>query len=383
MLEEVDKAADELLIPELEHYLARKYDEQIPEILKKHDLLAIPIREEYGGRGADALTYALAMERLGQVGMGVITFVDVHSSLASLTIQDWGTEEQIDRYLRLAARGEKILAYALTEPEVGSDPVSLKTNFEEASGEYVLNGSKYLISNGSVADALIVFAHPKGRAEGITAFIVDANSEGFAVRMKLEEKVGLFTSDTALLEFSNCRIPKANVLGGLGKGLHVAYSALVNGRLGISSGCVGVLEDCLNLAVERARTRFQHGKLIGKHQLVQRHIAEIAMNLEMARWPTYMAAMKKDEFDRDKKNEELRRELDYRSALAKKIASRLACEGADHAVQVFGGFGYSLLSNPGRHFVDTRVTRIYEGTDEIMELKIASSVLGKEFEAYK
>jgi alkylation response protein AidB-like acyl-CoA dehydrogenase len=282
-----------------------------------------------------------------------------------------------------AAQGKKLLAYALTEPEAGSDPMAMQSTFQEEAGGYVLRGTKYLISNGSVADVLIVFAYPQGRREGLCAFLVERETPGLAVAMKLTEKVGLFTSDTALLEFHNCRVPRENLLGPLGKGAHVAFSALANGRIGIAAGCVGVIEDCLNAVTERARQRTQHGKLIGKHQLVQRHIAQIAMDWEAARWPTYLAALKRRELDARPDDRRLRAEVDLQSALAKRIASERAWDAADRAVQVFGGFGYSLLASPGRHYCDTRVARIYEGTDEIMELKIAASVLGPEFEAYR
>jgi alkylation response protein AidB-like acyl-CoA dehydrogenase len=302
--------------------------------------------------------------------------------LASLAVEQWGSEFQKKKYLASAAKGERIMAYGFTEPEAGSEPTSLKTSYEERDGGYVLTGTKYLISNGSVADSVIIFAYPKGKREGMSAFIVDTKSEGFSVAMHLEEKIGLFTSDTAMLEMSECKVPRENLLGQPGKGLHVAYSALLNGRIGIGSGCVGIIEDCLNSVTERAKSRVQHGKPIGKHQLIQRHIAHIAMNLEMARWPTYVAAVEKTRLDVEPKNLELRNKVDLQSAIAKRVASRLAYESADLAVQVFGGFGYSLLSPVAKHLCDSRVARIYEGTDEIMELKIASLVLGKGFEAY-
>lgn len=383
LLQRVDRACEELLPFEFEYYVARKFNEKLPEILRRFDLMGIPVTENYGGLGIDPLVYSLAMERLGQVGMGPVTFLDVQSSLAELTIQEWGTETQKKGYLTPAAKGEKILAYALTEPEAGSDPASMSSTYERQGGSFILNGSKYLISNGSIANTLIVFAYPKGKRAEMTAFLVDSDTEGFSVTMRLEEKIGLFTSDTALLEFRDVHVPTENVLGPIGRGLPVAYSALANGRLGIGSGCIGVIEDCLNASLERARERRQHGKEIGKHQLIQKHIAEIAVNLEMARWPVYMAAQRKREFDESPSKEALRWEVDRMSATAKKIASRLAFESADHALQIFGGFGYSIMSPIGRHFCDARVARIYEGTDEIMELKIASSLLGKEFEAYR
>jgi len=382
ILERVDEACQELLLPEFEHYIAHQYNPETHRVLKKYNLMGLTVSPKYGGVGADSLTWALALERYGQLGLGVVTFVDVHCLLASLAIQQWGSDYLKERYLTRAAKGEVVLAYGLTEPEAGSEPTSLKTSYEEEDGGYVLNGTKYLISNGSVADSLIIFAYPKGKKEEMSAFLVDSKSEGFSVAMHLEEKIGLFTSDTAMLELSNCKVPKENVLGQLGKGLHVAYSALLNGRIGIGSGCVGIIEDCLNSVTERVKSRVQHGKLIGKHQLVQRHLANIAMNLEMARWPTYFAAVEKTRLDANPADLELRNRVDLQSAIAKRVASRLAYESADSAVQVFGGFGYSLLSPVARHLCDARVARIYEGTDEIMELKIASLILGKGFEAY-
>lgn len=379
----VDQACDELLIPEFERYIERKYNEKVPEILRKHRLMGVPISRAYGGDGARPLVHSLTLERFGQLGLGVVTFVDVHQALGSLTIQEWGNEEQKRRYLTKAATGEIILAYALTEPEAGSDPASMKTQFRKEGNGYYLNGSKYLISNGSVADRLIVFAYPEGQSKGITAFIVDSKEAGFSVDMRLEEKMGLFTSDTAMLSFNNLKVSKEDVLGEEGRGLAVAYSGLLNGRIGIASGSIGVMEDCLNQVRERVSSRVQHGKQIGKHQLVQRHVARITSNLEAARWLVYQAALKKEEYDADRKDLGRRTEADRISAVAKYVATNAAFRSADSAVQCFGGFGYSILSPVAKHLIDSRVARIYEGTDEVMELKIASTVLGKDFEAYR
>ncbi|MDA4121407.1 MAG: acyl-CoA dehydrogenase family protein, partial [Thaumarchaeota archaeon] len=160
ILEDADRAAEDLVVSEFEKYVERKYNPQVPLILKKHGLMGVPISEKYGGRGARQLVQALFLERMGQTGMGVITFADVHQCLGSLTIQDWGTEEQKERYLPKAASGEIVLAYGLTEPEAGSDPTLLKTTFTKDGNGYSLSGSKYLISNGSIATNMIVFAHP-------------------------------------------------------------------------------------------------------------------------------------------------------------------------------------------------------------------------------
>jgi alkylation response protein AidB-like acyl-CoA dehydrogenase len=383
ILEDADRAAEELVVSEFEKYVERKYNPQVPVVLKRHNLMGVPISEKYGGRGARQLVHALFLERMGQTGMGVITFADVHQCLGSLTIQDWGTEEQKERYLPKAASGEIVLAYGLTEPEAGSDPSSLKTTFTKDGNGYSLTGSKYLISNGSIATNMIVFAHPKDGGARPSAFLVDTTEKGFSVDMRLEEKIGLFTSDTSMLSLEDTHVGKEDLLGQEGKGFSVAYSALLNGRIGIGSGCLGVMEDCLNQVKERVTSRVQHGKQIGKHQLIQKHVAFIESSLEACRWLVYRAAMKKDEYERDPKSLALRAESDRLSAVAKYMASRCAFESADRAVQTFGGFGYSILSPVAKHFLDSRVARIYEGTDEIMELKIASSVLGKDLEAYR
>jgi alkylation response protein AidB-like acyl-CoA dehydrogenase len=383
ILEDADAAANELIVSEFEKYVERKYNPEVPEVLKRHNLMGVPIREEYGGRGARQLVQALFLERMGQTGMGVITFADVHQCLGSLTIQDWGTDEQKRKYLPMAAKGDAVLAYALTEPEAGSDPASLKTTYERDSNGFSLSGSKYLISNGSVATNIIVFAYPKEGGGGPTAFLLDTKEKGFAVDMRLEEKIGLFTSDTSMLSFDGAHVSKDDLLGKEGKGFSVAYSALLNGRIGVGSGCVGVMEDCLNQVKERTTSRLQHGKEIAKHQLIQKHVAFIESSLEACRWLVYRAAIKKDEYDKDPKDLSLRGDADRLSAVAKYMSSRCAFESADRAVQAFGGFGYSIMSPVAKHFLDTRVARIYEGTDEIMELKIASTVLGKDFEAYR
>jgi alkylation response protein AidB-like acyl-CoA dehydrogenase len=382
LLEKVDEASNELVSSEYEAYIERKYNENAPVILSKFNLMGIPIDEKYGGHAARPIVHALAMERFGQLGMGIVTLVDVHQFLGSLTIQQWGTEDQKSRILPEASKGTSILAYALTEPEAGSDPGSMSSSFISKNGKFVINGSKYLISNGSIARYLVVFA--RSAADGlISAFIVDSKTEGFEIGMHLSEKLGLFTSDTALLEFHDMEIPKDSLLGTQGKGLSIAYSALLNGRIGIGSGCIGVMEDCLNNCIDRAKYRTQHSKPIGKHQLIQKHLAHIATDLESSRWPVYTAALMKEDLEKNAGDKELLRAVDRQSATAKLIASQNAFDASDRAVQVFGGFGYSILSPVGKHLLDSRVARIYEGTDEIMELKIASSILGRDFESYR
>ncbi len=386
ILENADQAAEEMAMPEYEHYLKHEFNHEATEIAAKYGLLGIPIKKEYGGSGFKPIISTLAKERLGQLGMGFSSFFNVQVFLCAQTIQRWGSEEQKKKYLPQAVKKDKIFAFGLTEPEAGSDPSSLKTEYEKKGDKYILNGTKYLISNGTIADYLIIFARSKERGVGngrnISAFIADTKSSGIE-RTALREKIGLFTSDTGMIDLNNVEIGEECEIGEPGKGLNIAYSALLNARLGVASGCVGVIEAALNAVINRSRERTQFGKPIGRHQLIQQHISAIRQNLEMARWPTYFAAIRKAEYEENPNNKDLLKETDLRVSLAKRISSRLAFESADRAVQVFGGFGYSLLSPVGQLFCDSRVTRIYEGTDEIQDLKIASSLLGKDFEAYK
>ncbi len=382
VLSVVDEACKKIRPIEDKCYLEHRFNDMVLPIFKEAHLLGLPISRDYGdGQGADSLTYALALERVGREGTGVRTFFSGHTSLGQLTLQKWGNEEQKERYLPKTTRGEMIMAFGLTEPTAGSDPASLKTSFEEKGSDFYLNGSKAWISNGSIADLIIVFAYPKGKSEGMSAFLIERNSEGFSAEA-IKNKLGLPTSDTGLLYFTNCKVPRENCLGPVGKGLSIAYSALMSGRLSVAAGCVGVAQDCLDEAVKYSKERIQHKKKIGKHQLVQREIAKISVELEAARLLTYRAAIAKTESDNDPKNAELRNKADWMIAQAKYYAANASFDAADRAVQVFGANGFSFENRPARHLVDTRVCRIYEGTDQILEQKMAVKLLGSEYEAY-
>jgi len=317
LLSVVDQACRKIRPAEDKCYLEHRFNDQVKPAFKEAHLLGLPISSNYGdGQGADALTYSLALERIGQEGTGVRTFFSGHTSLGQLTLQKWGSEEQRMRYLPKTTEGDLVMAFGLTEPTAGSDPASLKTNFEERSGHYHLNGQKAWISNGSIADLLVVFAYPKGRSEGMCSFLVEKGFEGFSAE-PIKNKLGLPTSDTGLLYFENCEVPKENLLGPQGKGLSIAYSALMSGRLSVAAGSVGVAQDCLNEAVRYSKERVQHGKKIGKHQLVQREIAKISVDLETARLMTYRAAVLKSRSDADPSNTDLGNEADWWIAQAK------------------------------------------------------------------
>src|SRR5581483_10396560 len=365
-------------------------------LAQKYNLLGIPVPPEYGGRGADAVTYARALARIGQEGTGVRTFFSGHTSIGQYPIVRWGTEEQKRRYLPPSCRGEKVLCFGLTEPEAGSNPLEMQSTYERQGDAYVLSGVKYLISNAGIATTTVTFAYPltpnpsppggEGlgvRGRRVSAFVVDLDAPGCA-REDLVAKMGMPTANTGMFELTEYGCPADQLLGAEGEGFHIAMGALVSGRLSVAAGCLGVIEDCLTEAVRYARERHQHGKAIGKHQLVQEHLALIEMDRLSTEAVVLAAAEAKAASDAAPGDAALATRADLLAAQAKLHASNAAWDAADRAVQVFGGRGWSTLYRPGRHLMDVRVCRIYEGTDEILKLKIAAAVLGgKEFEAFK
>ncbi len=367
-------------------YVEHKFNDQLVPLAKRHNILGMNIDPAYGGRGADAVSYFKALVRIGREGTGVRTFFSGHLSIGAYPIQTWGSQALKRKYLPAAATGDKVLAFGLTEPDAGSNPREMTSTYAKTADGYRLNGVKYLISNGGIADAIVVFAYPADVPEGpgrrISAFVVDTKSPGFTVE-NLTAKMGMFSSNTAMFEMTDVAVPKVNLLGEEGDGFRIAMGTLVSGRLSVAAGCLGVIEDCLAEVLDYGQARHQHGKPIAKHQLVQDHIAMIEMarcSSEPLLLQASAALQSHKENPTDKK---LAGEADLLAAKAKFYITNAAWDAADRAVQVFGGRGWSTLYRPGRHLIDTRVCRIYEGTDEILKLKIASSLLGKEFEAFK
>ena len=366
-------------------YVEHRRNEAIIELARKHGICGMPVPKEYGGRGADAVSYARALARINREGTGPRTFFSGQTSIGQYPIMKYGNEDQKRRYLPASARGELILAFGLTEPEAGSNPLEGTTTFRREGERYLLNGVKYLISNGTIADAVVLFAFEEGasgRDRRMSAFIVDTAGDTFQ-KEALHAKPGMFTSDTGMFEMTDHPVPAANLLGGEGEGFRIAMHSLVSGRLSVAAGCLGVIEDCLAECLVYARSRVQHGKEIGRHQLVQEHIALIEIARAASDAMIERAAVAKQASDEKPGDRERLAEADLRVAEAKFFASNAAWDAADRAVQVFGGRGWSELYRPFRHLQDVRVCRIYEGTDEIMKLKIAARLLGKEYEAFK
>jgi alkylation response protein AidB-like acyl-CoA dehydrogenase len=363
-------------------YLEHRFNAESIELAKKYRLFGMFTAKEYGGRGCDLATYVKALIRIGREGTGLRTLFSGHISIGQMPIIEWGNADQKQRYLTAAAKGDKIMAFGLTEPDAGSNPLELQTTYRREGDRYLLNGVKYLISNGGIAGAIIVFAYPEGRKDRMSAFIVDTRGPGFECE-DLTAKLGLPTSNTAMFELVNYPVPVGNLLGEEGNGFRIAMNTLISGRLSVAAGCVGVIEDCLIEAINYAKERNQHGKPIAKHQLVQEHIALIEIGRQAAESLLASAVAAKDASRRDPKDASLRERADMLAAHAKYFASNAACEAADRAIQVLGGRGYSELYRPGRHWKDVRVCRIYEGTDEILKLKIAASLLGKEYAAFR
>ncbi|MBM3983273.1 MAG: acyl-CoA dehydrogenase [Planctomycetes bacterium] len=369
-------------------YAERRKNEYVKPLAAKHNLLGMNIAEEYGGRGADNVNYFKALTRIGREGTPVRTFFSGHLSIGAYPIQTWGGAAAKRKYLTAAAKGDKVLAFGLTEPEAGSNPREMTSTYEKKGGNFVLNGVKYLISNGGVADAIVVFAYPAGALDDpkkrMSAFVLDTDQAGFeAESFAPEAKMGMPTSDTAMFQMEDCAVPAENLLGTEGDGFRIAMGTLVSGRLSVAAGCLGVIEDCLAEAARYAKERKQHGKEIARHQLVQEHVAMIEMDRVASDALVTRAAEAKDRAAAAPDDKELARQADLLAAQAKFFASNAAWDAADRAVQVWGGKGWSPLYRPARHLMDSRVCRIYEGTDEILKLKIAASVLGKEWEAFK
>jgi len=328
--------------------------------------LGIYAPEELGGAGLDVLSYALVVEEINRACASTGVVMCTHVSLAVDPLLHHGTAAQKDRFLRPLARGEKLGCFALSEPASGSDAAAMRTNARRDGDAWVLNGTKNFITNGSIADIAIVFAQtePGSRHKGIAAFVVERGTPGFSVG-KLEHKMGIRGSDTAQLIFQDCRVPAANVLGEIGVGFKIALSTLDGGRIGIAAQAVGIARACLEDSLAYARDREAFGKKITEFQAIQWKLADMATEIDAARLLVWRAATLKDRGE----------DHTLAAAQAKLFASDVAVRSARECVQIFGGYGYLTEFPAERHYRDAKITEIYEGTSEIMNLVIAEEVL--------
>ncbi|WP_078556188.1 acyl-CoA dehydrogenase [Bacillus alkalicellulosilyticus] len=343
-----------------------RFDRDIFTKMAELGLTGIPWPEEYGGIGADYLSYVIAIEELSRVCASTGVTLSAHVSLAGWPIYTFGTEQQKQTYLRALAEGRCIGAYGLTEPGSGSDAAKMKTTAKKDGDEYILNGSKIFITNGGIADIYVVFAitDPELKHKGITAFIVESDTPGFSVGKK-EKKLGIRSSPTTEIIFEDCRIPAENRLGEEGEGFKIAMMTLDGGRNGIAAQALGIAQGALDAAVEYAKERKQFGKSIGQMQGIAFKLADMATKIEASRLLTYQAAWKESNG------------LPYgkESAISKLFAGDTAMEVTIEAVQVFGGYGYTKEYPVERFMRDAKITQIYEGTNEIQRLVISKMLL--------
>ena len=339
--------------------------------MQKLGFMGIPVPKEYGGQGCDPLTYVMCVEELSKVCATTGVVVSAHTSLCIDPIMTYGTEDQKQKYVKPLATGEKLGAFALTEPGAGTDAQGAQTKAVLDGDEWVLNGSKCFITNGKVADVYIVIAitsvteDKRGRKKkNFSAFIVDKGAPGFSFGTK-EKKMGIRGSSTYELIFTDCRIPKENLLGAEGKGFGIAMHTLDGGRIGIAAQALGIAEGALDAAVEYVKTREQFGRPIAAFQNTKFTLADMKTRVEAARYLVYSAACAKDNGE----------PYSDKAAMAKLFASETAREVTWRAVQLFGGYGYTRDYPVERMMRDAKITEIYEGTSEIQKMVIAGNLL--------
>ena len=363
--------------------LAQEVDEtevfprETVEKMAKCGFLGIPVPKEYGGQGCDPLTYAMCVEELSKVCGTTGVIVSAHTSLCVDPIQTYGTPEQKAKYLPDLASGRKLGAFGLTEPGAGTDAQGQQTKavFDEATNEWVLNGSKCFITNGKEADVYIIIAvtgkiEKRGKMQKeISAFIVEKGTPGFTFGTK-ENKMGICASSTYELIFTDCRIPADAILGAKGKGFGIAMHTLDGGRIGIAAQALGIAEGALETTIAYVKERKQFGRAIAAFQNTQFVLADLATKVEAAKLLVYKAAMKKAEYATNPKVS-----YSVEAAMAKLYAAEVAMEVTTKCVQLHGGYGYIKEYDVERMMRDAKITEIYEGTSEVQRMVISANIL--------
>lgn len=328
--------------------------------------LGLTIPEEYDGAGLDTVSYAVCMEELSRGCASTTLVVSINLSLVADAILKFGTDEQKEKYLPPMATGEAIGCFVLTEPEAGTDAGAVQATAVRDGDDYIINGTKYFITNASFAKTFLVFAStdPEAGAKGLSCFIVEGGTDGLKVDRRFD-KMGIRGADVREVLLEDCRVPFANLLGEEGKGLKIALTVLDGGRIGIAAQAVGIAQAALDEAVKYSAERKQFGRTINKFQAIQFKLADMALSVDSARLLYLRAAYLKDRGVRFSKE----------AAMAKLAASRAANRVADQAVQIHGGYGYMKDYKVERLFRDARITEIYEGTSEVQQMVISSALI--------
>ena len=336
------------------------------EKLQRYGFMGIPIPREFGGQGCDSLTYVMCVEEISKRCATTGVIVSAHTSLCCDPIYKYGTPAQKEEYLKPLASGEKLGAFALTEPNAGTNAAGVATKAVLEGEQYVLNGSKIFITNGKEADIYIIFAmtDPTKGTKGISAFIVEKGTPGFTFGTK-EKKMGIRGSSTYELIFRDCRIPRENMLGQEGKGFSIAMGTLDGGRIGIAAQALGIAEGALEATVAYVKQRKQFGRTIAQFQNTQFTLADLAAKVEAAKLLVYKAAYAKD----------TQKRFSVEAAMAKLFAAETAMEVTTKCVQLHGGYGYTREYAVERMMRDAKITEIYEGTSEVQRMVISGSLL--------
>ncbi len=366
----IHKFVDQELKP-----IARKIDEEgeIPadflQQMRELGFFGLAFPEEYGGASTGEIGYCIFAEEISRGSASITTLMGAHASISAMSIYLDGTDGQKQKYLPALCSGEKIGAFALTEPNAGSDAAAIETTAVRDGDHFVLNGQKIYITNGAIADVIIVFAvtdKALGAHGGVTAFIVEKTFPGYKIGRE-EEKMGMRGSKTTQLFFEDMKVPAENVLGQFGAGFITAMKALDRGRLGLAAGCLGASKEVIQLSIKHANERRQFGKPIGENQAIQWMLADSAMEIYAMEGMVYRAAWMCDQGMK----------FSQEAAMCKAYCSEAADRIADRAIQIHGGLGYMKDYPLELVYRDARINRIFEGTNEIMRLIIANNLLKK------
>ena len=361
-----DFAADELLKGVVERDINKIWPTEQISKMAELGFMGMMVNEEYGGSGLDSISYCIAMEEISKVDASAGVIMSVNNSLVCYLLQKYGSNYIKDTYLRKLAKGEKLGAFSLSEPQSGSDASNMNTFAKLNGSYYILNGTKNWVTNGIHSDYVLVFALTQKDVghKGISCFLVEKSLDGFDTG-KPEEKLGIRSSDTCELYFDNVKIPKDNLIGLEGDGFKIALSTLDGGRIGIASQALGIAQASLESSIKYAKERVQFNKPIASNQGIQFKLADMAMEIEASRLLIYKAAQAKDAGEN----------YSHIASMAKVFSSEVAMRASTQCVQIHGGYGYIKETGVERLMRDAKITQIYEGTSEIQRVVIARELL--------